>query len=55
VITDIYANGKMEIKISLRACIAWVICTNLYNETAEYNVDFIKEDNDWKIISLVEI
>jgi len=54
VITDIYANGKMEIKISLKACIAWVICTNLYNENIEYNVDFIKEDDDWKIISLVE-
>jgi len=55
VITDIYASGTMEIKISLKACIAWVICTNLYNETTEYNVDFIKEDDDWKIISLEEI
>ena len=55
VITDIYASGNMEIKISLKACIAWVICTNLYNETTEYNVDFQKEDDDWKIISLIEI
>ena len=55
IITDIYASGKMEIKISLKACIAWVICTNLYNETTEYNVDFQKEDDDWKIISLLEI
>ena len=55
VLTDIYANGKMEIKISLKACIAWVICTNLYNEKTEYNVDFIKEDDDWKIISMEEI
>jgi len=55
VVTDIYAAGKMEIKISLKACIAWVICTNLYNEITEYNVDFIKEDDDWKIISLIEI
>ncbi|PKP59858.1 hypothetical protein CVT91_06030 [Candidatus Atribacteria bacterium HGW-Atribacteria-1] len=55
IITDIYASGKMKIKISLKACIAWVICTNLYNETTEYNVDFIKEDNDWKIILLEEI
>ena len=55
IITDIYASGKMEIKISLKVCIAWVFCTILYNETMEYNVDFIKEDDDWKIISLVEI
>jgi len=55
VLTDIYASGKMEIKISLKACIAWVICTNLYNDTTEYNVDFIKEGDDWKIISLEEI
>jgi len=55
VIADIYASGKMDIKISLKACIAWVICTTLYNETAEYNVDFIKEDDDWKIISLEEL
>lgn len=55
VITDIYASGKMEIKISLEACVAWVICTDLYNENIEYNVDFIKEDDEWKIISLEEI
>jgi len=50
IVTDIYASGKMTIK----AC-AWIICTTLYNETIEYNVDFIKEDEDWKIISLTEI
>ena len=55
VVTDIYAAGKMEIKISLKGCILWVICTDLYNENIEYNVDFIKEDDDWKIISLTEI
>ena len=55
VVTDIYATGKMEIKISLEGCILWVICTDLYNETIEYNVDFIKGDDEWKIISLVEI
>ena len=55
IVTDIYATGKMEIKISLKGCIFWVICTDLYNETTEYNVDFIKEDDDWKIISLLEI
>jgi len=55
VVTDIYATGKMEIKISLEGCILWVICTDLYNENIEYTVDFIKEEDDWKIISLVEI
>ena len=55
VITDIYANGKMNIKISLKACILWTLCTTLYNEDIEYDVDFIKEDDEWKIISLVEI
>ena len=53
VLTDIYASGKMEIKISLEACILW--CTTIYNENIEYNVDFIKENDDWKIISLTEI
>jgi len=55
VVTDIYATGKMEIKISLEGCIFLVVCTDLYNENIEYNVDFIKENDDWKIISLVEI
>ena len=55
IVTDIYATGKMEIKISLEGCILWVVCTDLYNENIEYNVDFIKENDDWKIISLVKI
>jgi len=55
VVTDIYATGKMEIKISLEGCIFWVICTDLYNETTEYDADFIKEDDDWKIISMEEM
>lgn len=54
-ITDIYASGKMTIKISLEACFFWVVCTDLYNENIEYNVDFIKEEDNWKIISMVEI
>ena len=54
VLADIYASGKMTIKISLKACIFWVVCTDLYNETTDYNVDFIKEDEEWKIISLIE-
>jgi len=55
VLTDIYASGKMNIKISLKACILWIVCTALYNENIEYDVDFQKEDDDWKIISLLEI
>jgi hypothetical protein len=55
VIADIYASGKMEITISLKACVAWVLCTTLYNENIEYDVDFQKESDDWKIISLTEI
>ncbi len=54
VLADIYANGKMTIKISLKACIFWVVCTDLYNENIEYDVNFIKEDEEWKIISLIE-
>jgi hypothetical protein len=44
----------MTIKISLKACVVWVVCTDLYNEKIEYDVDFQKEDDDWKIISLIE-
>jgi len=54
VFADIYASGKMTIKISLKACISWVVCTDLYNENIEYDVDFQKEEDDWKIISLIE-
>jgi len=56
VIADIYSTGKMTIQITLKACIFFgAICKDLYNENIEYNVDFIKEDEEWKIISLVEI
>ena len=55
IITDIYASGKLNIKISLEACILWTLCTTLYNENIEYDVDFQKEEDDWKIISMVEI
>ena len=54
VLADIYASGKMTIKISLKACVVWVVCTDLYNEKIEYTVDFIKEDEEWKIIFLSE-
>ncbi|GAG72594.1 unnamed protein product [marine sediment metagenome] len=55
VITDIYASGKLEIKISLKACIFWYLCTTLYNENIEYNIDFQKEDEEWKIISMIKL
>jgi len=55
VITDIYASGKLNIEISLKACILWTLCTTLYNENIEYDVDFQKEDGDWQIISMIEI
>ena len=55
VLADIYASGKMTIKISLKACVLWSLaCYTLYNENTEYAVDFIKEDEEWKIISLSE-
>ena len=56
VLVDIYASGKMTIDISLKACVLWsLLCTTLYNENIEYDVDFQKEENEWKIISLTEI
>jgi hypothetical protein len=54
VLTDVYASGIMKIKISLKACILWAFCATLYNENIEYDVNFIKEDEEWKIISLSE-
>jgi hypothetical protein len=55
VLADLYASGKMEITISLKACLLWYLCKIIYNEKIEYNVDFQKEDDDWKIISMMEI
>jgi len=55
VLVDIYASSKMTIQITLKVCVFWVVCTDLYNENIEYNVNFIKEDDEWKIISLSEI
>jgi len=55
VLTDIYASGKMEINISLKACLLWYLCKIIYNEKIEYKVDFQKEDDDWKIISMEEM
>jgi hypothetical protein len=45
----------MEINISLKACLLWYLCKIIYNEKIEYNVDFQKEDDDWKIISMEEM
>jgi len=53
-VTDIYASGNMEIKIILKGCLIFY-CGEFYHETTEYDVDFIKESDDWKIISLKEI
>lgn len=56
IITEPYASGKMKITISLKWCL--VFCTafpGTDDKLIEYNVDFIKEDDDWKIISMIEI
>ena len=63
-ITDIvmaeqYASGKMKTAFSLKVCVLWgSICMPIpgvdAEELEEYDVDFIKEDDDWKIISLME-
>ena len=53
-VTDIFASGNMEIKIILKGCFIFY-CEEFYHETTEYDVDFIKESDDWKIISLKEI
>jgi len=55
ILTDLYASGTMEINISLKACLLWYLCKIIYNEKIEYNVDFIKEEDNWKIISIEEI
>ena len=62
VVAEQYASGKMKTEFSLKVCVFWsAICLSIPGVNAEesknYNVDFIKEDddNDWKIISLTEI
>ncbi|GAB4114418.1 MAG: hypothetical protein Kow00103_08150 [Candidatus Caldatribacteriota bacterium] len=54
-ISDPYATGKMKINISLKLCLGF--CIN-YPGTEEvdikYDVDFIKEEGEWMIISLAE-
>ena len=55
-----YASGKMKTAFSLKVCVLWSsICLPIPGVNAEesrnYSVDFIKEDDDeWKIISMVE-
>ncbi len=56
IITEPYASGKMKITISLKWC--FIFCATFpgtEDQKIEYNVDFQKESEDWKIISMVEI
>jgi len=57
IITDPYATGKMKITISLKLCIIGCISyPGTDKENIKYNIDFQKEDDDeWKIISMIEI
>ena len=56
-----YASGKMKTAFSLKVCFfCGSVCVPIpgvdANESIEYNVDFIKEDDDeWKIISMIEM
>jgi len=59
VVAEQYASGKMKTEFSLKVCFLWsTICLSIPGVNAEdlkeYAVDFIKEDDDWKIISLIE-
>jgi len=57
IIVDTFATGKMEINMSLKIC--FIGCVPIpgidAQQNIEYNVDFIKENDEWKIISLKEI
>ena len=60
VVAEQYASGKMKTAFSLKVCVLWSsICLPIPGvndeESRNYSVDFIKEDDDWRIISLVEI
>ena len=59
IVAEQYASGKMKTAFSLKVCVLWgSICMPIpgvdAEELEEYDVDFIKEDDDWKIISLME-
>ena len=57
VVAEQYASGMMEIKFSLKICIG-PFCSSIpwigAEESRNFDVDFIKEDDEWKIISLSE-
>jgi len=60
VVAEQYASGKMKTAFSLKVCVLWSsICIPIPGvndeESRNYSVDFIKEDDNWKIISLTEI
>ena len=55
-ITELYASGRMKITISLKWCL--IFCATFpgsEDQKIEYNVDFQKESEDWKIISMEEM
>lgn len=59
VVAEQYASGKMKTAFSLKVCILWSsICIPIPGvndeESRNYSVDFIKEDDNWKITSLIE-
>jgi len=60
VVAEQYASGKMKTAFSLKVCVLWSsICLPIPGvndeESRNYSVDFIKEDDNWKIISLTKI
>jgi hypothetical protein len=56
IITEPYASGKMKITISLKWCLIFCVTfPGTEDQKIEYNVDFQKESEDWKIISMVTI
>jgi len=60
VVAGQYASGKIKIKYSLKVCVFWgSICVPIpgvdAEESIDCTVDFIEEDYNWKIISLIEI
>jgi len=55
IIAEPYATGKMKFIISLKLCVVWCISyPGTDKETIKYNIDFQKEDDEWKIIFLSE-
>jgi hypothetical protein len=56
IITEPYTSGKIKITISLKWCLGFCITfPGTEDKVIEYNVDFQKENEDWKIISMIEI